>query len=475
MRPGGTTTIRPPIGFRDGDATIQSIANATHAWIWGILLLILLAGAALYLTVLLRGLQLRQLRSALRFAFIERSEHRGEGDISHYQALMLGLSATVGVGNIVGVAVAIGTGGPGALFWMWVIALLTMATKYSEAVLGVRFRETDARGEKVGGPMYYLEHGIRGRLGKGLATAFAAFAALAAFGVGNGLPSKAVADAVHGAFAVPQWLIGLVAAVAVGAVTLKGVRSIGRFTAVFVPLMVALYMLGAVLVIALNASALPGALGLIFESAFSGTAAGGGALGYTVLQAIRFGAAQGAFSSQAGLGTGGIAAAAARTAEPVRQALVSMTQTFIDTIVVCSLTGLAILCTGVWESGTEGAQMVGLAFHRGLPGVEGDMIVAVALAFFAFTTMLGWSYYGERSLVYLAGERTIRPYRFLFVAVIAISTTVELELAWLISGIMYALMAVPNLIGLWLLSGIVLRETRSYLGRQPPEQPLIRL
>ena len=205
------------------------------------------------------------------------------------------------------------------------------------------------------------------------------------------------------------------------------------------------------------------------------TAAGGGVLGFTVLQAIRYGAAQGAFSSQSGLGTGGIAAAAAKTAEPVRQALVSMTQTFIDTIVVCSLTGLAILCTGVWESGTEGAQMVQLAFRRGLPFGGGDVIVVLGLAFFAFTTMVGWSYYGERSLVYLAGERTIRPYRMLFIAVIAISTTVELELAWLISGIMYGLMALPNLIGLWLLSGIVLRETRSYLGRQLPEQPLIRL
>jgi len=447
----------------------------THAWIWGIPLLIVLAGAALYLTVLLRGLQLRQLRRALRLAFIERSERRGEGDISHYQALMLGLSATVGVGNIVGVAVAIGTGGPGALFWMWVIGLVAMAMKYSEAVLGVRFRETDARGEKAGGPMYYLEHGIRGRLGKGLATAFAAFAALAAFGIGNGLPSQAVADAVHGAFAVPHWLIGLVAAAGVGAVTLRGVTSIGRFTGVFVPIMVCLYLGGAGLVIVLNASALPEALRLVFQGAFRGTAAGGGVLGFTVLQAIRYGAAQGAFSSQSGLGTGGIAAAAAKTAEPVRQALVSMTQTFIDTIVVCSFTGLAILCTGVWESGTEGAQMVQLAFSRGLPFGGGDVIVVLGLSFFAFTTMVGWSYYGERSLVYLAGERTIRPYRVLFIAVIAISTTVELELAWLISGIMYGLMALPNLIGLWLLSGIVLRETRSYLGRQLPEHPLIRL
>lgn len=451
----------------DGGSTIQNFVTTAHDWIWGAPLLILLVGVGLYLTILLRGLQIRKLRRALSLALLKRSERGGEGDVSHFQALTTAMSATVGTGNIVGVAVAIGAGGPGALFWMWVTGLVAMAAKYSEAVLGVRFRETDARGEKAGGPMYYLEHGIRGGLGRGLALAFAFFGALAAFGIGNGVQSQAVADALNGAFGIPHWVVGIIVAVCAAAVILGGIRSIGRFTGVFVPIMILLYLVGAGAVVALNLPALPDALALVFESAFQGTAVGGGALGYTVLQAMRFGAAEGAFSSQSGLGTGGIAAAAAKTREPVRQALVSMTQTFFDTIVVSSFTGLAILSTGAWESGREGVQMTQLAFRMGLGGA-GDLVVTFGLALFAFSTILGWSYYGERSLVYLAGERAIRPYRFLFIAVIAISATVELDLTWSFSGIMYGLMALPNLVGLLLLSGIVLRETRSYLGRRSP-------
>jgi AGCS family alanine or glycine:cation symporter len=451
----------------DGGSTIQSIVTTVHDWVWGFPLPILLIGTSLYLTFLLRALQVRKLRRALSLALLKRSESGGEGDVSHFQALMTAMSATVGTGNIVGVAVAIGAGGPGALFWMWVTGLLAMAIKYAEAVLGVRFRETDARGEKAGGPMYYLEHGIRGGLGRGLALAFACFAALAAFGIGNGVQSQAVAAALHGAFGIPHWIVGIIVAVCAAAVILGGITTIGRFTGVFVPIMILLYLGGAGAVIALNLSTLPDTFALVFDGAFRGTAVGGGALGYTVLQAARFGAAHGALSSQSGLGTGGIAAAAAKTREPVRQALVSMTQTFIDTIVVSSFTGLAILSTGTWESGREGANMTQLAFSTAL-GEVGGLIVTFGVALFAFSTILGWSYYGERSLVYLAGERAIRPYRLLFVAVVAISATVELEFAWSLSGMMYALMALPNLIGLLLLSGIVLRETRSYVGRQSP-------
>jgi AGCS family alanine or glycine:cation symporter len=441
-----------------------------QSFVWGLPLIILLVGTGLYLTLLLRGIQFRRLKHALWLALIKRREEGAEGDISHFQALMTALAATVGTGNIVGVATAIAAGGPGALFWMWMTGLVGMATKYSEAVLGVRFRETDERGEKSGGPMYYLENGIRwGGVGKLLAVIFAVFASIAAFGIGNGVQSQAVADALNRSFSLPHWLTGLVVAACVGAVILGGIKSIGRFTAVFVPMMIVLYMGGAGLVILLNIGQVPEALRLVFQGAFTPMAAGGGAIGFTVAQAVRFGVARGVFSNESGLGTGGIAAAAAQTNEPVRQAMVSMTQTFIDTIVVCSFTGLAILTTGSWTSGLDGANLTHQAFSAGLPGEAGGVIVAICLSFFAFSTMLGWSYYGERNLEYLIGVKAILPYRLAFVAVIAVAAVAKLDVVWLLSDIMNALMAFPNLIGLLLLSGVVWRETRSYFSRHPLE------
>ena len=441
-----------------------------QSFVWGPPLIILLVGTGVYLTVLLRGIQFRQLKHSLWLALIKRREEGAEGDISHFQALMTALAATVGTGNIVGVATAIAAGGPGALFWMWMTGLVGMATKYSEAVLGVRFRETDERGEKSGGPMYYLENGIRwGGVGKLLAVSFAVFASIAAFGIGNGVQSQAVADALNRSFSIPHWLTGLVVAACVGAVILGGIKSIGRFTAVFVPMMIVLYIGGAGLVILRNIGQVPEALRLVFEGAFTPMAAGGGAIGYTVAQAVRFGVARGVFSNESGLGTGGIAAAAAQTNEPVRQAMVSMTQTFIDTIVVCSFTGIAIISTGSWTMGLDGANLTQQAFSTGLPGETGGVIVAVCLAFFAFSTMLGWSYYGERTLEYLIGVKAIFPYRLAFVTVIAVAAVAKLDVVWLLSDIMNALMAFPNLIGLLLLSGIVWRETRSYFSRHPLE------
>ncbi len=444
------------------------LLEAVGGVVWGLPLIILLVGTGLYLTLLLRGLQFRELGHSLWLALVKRKEEGAEGDISHFQALMTALAATVGTGNIVGVATAIGAGGPGALFWMWITGLVGMATKYSEAVLGVRFRETDARGEKSGGPMYYLEHGIPWRpVGKTLAVAFALFAAVAAFGIGNGVQSQAVADAVNQSFGIPQWLTGLIVAVLVATVILGGIKSIGRFTGVFVPVMIVLYMGGAGLIIALNFENVPEAFGLVFEGAFSGTAVGGGALGYTVMQAIRFGVARGIFSNESGLGTGGIAAAAAKTEEPVRQALVSMTQTFIDTLVVCTFTGIAILSTGAWLGEADGANMTQLAFRTGLPGEYGGWIVAGGLSLFAFSTMLGWAYYGERNLEYLVGVKAVVPYRLLFVLVIFFGAVTQLDVVWALSDILNGLMAFPNLIGLLLLSGIVWRETRSYFSRHP--------
>jgi AGCS family alanine or glycine:cation symporter len=454
------------------DGGLLERVTAVRDAVWGVPLIVLLVGTGLYLTLLLRGLQFRKLWHSLYLAFFQRREEGAEGDISHFQALMTALAATVGTGNIVGVATAISAGGPGALFWMWVTGLVGMATKYSEAVLGVRFRETDIRGEKSGGPMYYLENGIRwGRLGRVLAVSFALFATFAAFGIGNGVQSNSVAEAVSNATGFSRLTIGLATAFLVATVILGGVRSIGRFTSVFVPTMILLYMGAAGLLLLLNIDRVPDAFRLVLEHAFSGQAAAGGAVGYTIGQAIRNGVSRGVFSNESGLGTGAIAAAAAQTREPVRQALISMTQTFIDTLVVCTFTGIAILSTGAWETGLDGASLTQQAFSEGLPGAWGHNLVALCLSFFAFSTILGWSYYGERNLQYLVGSRAIVPYRLLFVVVTAVAAVVELDVVWLVSDVMNGLMALPNLIGLLLLSGLVLRETRSYFSRYGDSPP----
>ena len=447
----------------DPTAVVQRVGD----FVWGPYLLIpLLLLTGLFLTIRLRGIQFRKLWHSLYVALIVRREKGAEGDISHFQALMTALAATVGTGNIVGVATAIATGGPGALFWMWMTGLVGMATKFSEALLSVKYRVTDERGEQCGGPMYYLANGIRWRgLGKTLGWLFALFAVCASFGIGNMVQSNSVAHALNSSFQVPVWVTGLILAVAAGLVILGGIKSIGRFTGVFVPVMIAAYMLGCGLVLILFAGRIPEALGLVFEGAFSGTAAAGGFAGAAVRQAIRFGVARGIFSNESGLGSAGIAAAAAQTKEPVRQALVSMTQTFIDTIVVCSFTGLAILVTGGWQEGLNGAALTQFAFAHGLPGEWGGWIVAVCLSMFAFSTMLGWSYYGEKSIEYLLGERFILPYRIVFIVAIFFGAIRSLDFVWGLSDVMNGLMALPNLVGLLLLSGVIARETRDFFQR----------
>lgn len=449
--------------------------------VWGPLLLIpLLLLTGLYLTLVLRGLQFHKLGHSLWLALIKRNEAEADGDISHFQALAVALAATVGVGNIAGVATAIFLGGPGALFWMWVTGLVGMATKYSEAFLGVRFRRTDARGEKSGGPQVYLSEGIPGPFGTVLALTFAVFAAVAAFGIGNMVQSNTVAASLEVEFGVSPTVTGAVLALAAGAVILGGIRWIGRFTAVFVPVMVVLYVLGAAIVLAVNITAVPAALAMVVTDAFTGTAATGGFAGAGIAAAIRFGVARGIFSNESGLGTGGIAAAAARTSHPVRQAMVSMTQTFLDTIVVVSFTGLVIITTGAWTSGETGAVLTRLAFSQGLPGDAGGIIVTLGVTFFAFSTVLGWAYYGERNMDRLFGRRAVTPYRLTFVAAVFIGAVQELEVVWLVADILNGLMALPNLIGLLLMSGLVVRETRAYFARsdwrelapiQAPEEP----
>jgi alanine or glycine:cation symporter, AGCS family len=370
-------------------------------------------------------------------------------------------------------------GGPGALFWMWITGLVGMATKYAEAVLGVRYRVVDARGEMNGGPHYYLSRGIGGGLGRALGGLFALFAAIAAFGIGNMVQSNSVADALRDTFQIPPLWTGLVIAVLAGMVILGGIRSIGRFTGFFVPMMIIIYLIGSLIVLAINWRGIPDIFVYVIQDAFSPAAPVGGFAGATLMMAIRMGVARGVFSNESGLGTGGIAAAAAQTREPVTQALVSMTQTFIDTIIVCSLTGFAIIATGAWMqinpatgAALTGAPLTIQAFSTGLPGTWGGYIVSTGLALFAFSTILGWAYYGERNVEYLLGERAILPYRLLFIVaaflgawVLGLPDIQGFQLVWDFADVMNGLMAFPNLIGLLLLSGVVARETRDYFAR----------
>lgn len=443
---------------------LREVLSTLSSWVWGPPLLILLVGTGVYLTILLRGLQFRKLFYALWLALIKRKEE-GEvtGDISHFQALMTALSATIGTGNIAGVATAIAIGGPGALFWMWITGLVGMATKYAEALLGVHYRVQDAFGTMSGGPMYYLRYGMNSRI---LGALFALFSAIAAFGIGNMVQSNSVADVLAHSFAIPPIVTGVVLAIATALVVLGGIRSIARVTEVLVPFMILVYFFGAITIVFLNLSAIPELFLQVFRSAFSGTAATGGFAGATVLLTIRMGVARGIFSNESGLGSAAIAAAAAKTRHPVTQALVSMTQTFIDTIVVCSLTGFAILLTGVWTSGENGAPLTAMAFQQALPGQWGNLVVTIGLILFAYSTMLGWSYYGEKSFEYLFGEKVVYPYRVLFVIAILIGAAVQLEIVWLFADIFNGLMAIPNLIGLIGLSAVIKRLTREYFAHR---------
>ena len=438
------------------------------SFIWGPALLIpLLLGTGIYLTIRLGGLQFLKLIPALRLAFVDRSETDADGDISHYQALATALAATVGVGNIAGVATAIHLGGPGAVFWMWVTALFGMASKYSEAFMGVRFRTTDAKGEISGGPQWYLRQAIPGGSGLVLSIAFAVFAILASFGIGNMTQSNTVAAVVEDQFGVTPWISGLVLMVFTGLVLIGGIKSIAKVTSAVVPSMIVLYVVAALVVLGLNLESVPGALGLIFTDAFTGTAATGGFAGAVLAKAIQFGVARGIFSNESGLGSAAIAAAAAKTQHPVRQGLVSMTQTFIDTIIVVTMTALVIVSTGAWRSESDGATMTSEAFSVGLPGEWGSLIVTLAVIFFAGSTVLGWAYYGERCAQRLFGIRSVIVYRVVFTLVVFLGATTGLETVWMFSDIMNGLMALPNLVGLLICSGLIARETRAYLKRDP--------
>ena len=437
--------------------------------LWGPPMLILLVGTGFFLTVRLRGIQFRGLIHSLDLALIKRKEKgSAEGDITHFQALMTALAATVGTGNIAGVATAIYHGGPGALFWMWVTGLFGMATKYSEAVLAVKYRKVDEFGTMSGGPMYYISNGLGW---KWLGVLFAVFASISAFGIGNIVQSNSVAEAVRTSFGfIKPWMVGFAMASATALVLLGGIKSIGKVAGLLVPIMIVFYMASSLYVLLINLKVVPDTFVLVVRHAFSPTAAVGGFMGAVVRKAIREGVARGVFSNESGLGSAPIAAAAAQTKNPVNQALVSMTQTFIDTIVVCTITGFVILSSGMWTSGETGARLTTLAFDHGLPGNSGGIIVALSLILFAYSTVLGWSYYGEKSFEYLLGEKAVRPYRLLFCIAVFIGAVIpEVELVWKCADIMNILMAVPNLVGLLGLSGVVVLQTRMYYrtGKEP--------
>ena len=441
--------------------TLESVVGSINSVVWGPLMLSLILGTGIYLSIGLRGLPIRKIGYGFKLLFQGR-KGSGEGDISPFNALMTSLSATVGTGNIVGVATAIGIGGPGALFWMWCTALVGMATKYGEAVLAVEYRETDERGKKVGGPMYYIRNGL-GPKWAWLAFLFAVFGALAGFGIGNTVQAHSVATALHSSFSVPVYLSGLVIMLLVGAVLLGGIKRIAHVAGTLVPLMASLYLLATIVILLMNITAIPEAIVLVVKSAFSPVAAGGGFAGATIMMALKMGVARGIFSNEAGLGSAPIAHAAAETDSPVKQGTIAMLGTFIDTLVICTMTGLVLIISNAWSSGKEGAAITTLAFTSQLP--FGDKIVSLCLALFAFTTILGWSYYGERCAEYLFGVRVIVPFRLLWVVAVYFGATGQIGTVWGIADLLNGLMAIPNLIGLLLLSPIIFKLTYSYFDQ----------
>jgi len=446
--------------------SIISAINTINGVVWGPPMLILLAGTGLFLTFGLKLIPQRKLGYGFKMLWSGRKS-KEEGDISPFNALMTALSATVGTGNIAGVATAVFLGGPGALFWMWAIAVIGMATKFSEAVLAVHFREKDALGNHVGGPMYYIKNGL-GEKWKWLGILFAIFGMLAGFGIGNTIQSNSVSGALESTFGIHPLVTGIIIAVLVALVLIGGIRRIGEVAGKLVPLMALFYVGGGLIILITHAEKLPEAFGMIFYYAFNPIAASGGFAGAAVWAAMRFGIARGVFSNEAGLGSAPIAHAAAQTNNPIRQGTVAMLGTFIDTIIICSITGLVILVTGVWDSGANGAPLSAMAFNAGLPGGWGQYIVSIGLAVFAFTTIIGWSFYGEKCTQFLFGERSNVPFRLLWVLAIPLGTLpgVDLNSLWLVADTLNAMMALPNLIALLLLSPVVFKLTKSYFSKQ---------
>ena len=442
--------------------TIESILSAIDSFIWGAPLLILLSGTGLYLTLRLGFIQIRYLPRALGYLF--KKDKGGKGDVSSFAALCTALAATIGTGNIVGVATAVQAGGPGAIFWMWLVALLGMATKYAECLLAVKYRVRDKNGFMAGGPMYYIESGLGI---KWLAKLFALFGVMVAFfGIGTFPQVNAITHAMQDTFNIPVLVTAIIVTLLVGLIILGGVKRIATASSVIVPFMAILYVTTSLVIILLNIEKVPDAISLIICSAFDPQAALGGAVGFTVMKAIQSGVARGIFSNESGLGSAPIAAAAAQTREPVRQGLISMTGTFLDTIIVCTMTGIVLVLTGAWNNPElAGATVTNYAFAQGLGTSIGATIVTVGLLFFAFTTILGWCYYGERCFVYLVGIRGVKLYRLAYIVLVGLGSFLHLNLIWIIADIVNGLMAFPNLIALIGLRKVVIEETKDYFQR----------
>ena len=440
---------------------LLEILNQIDSMVWGPWLLILLLGTGILFTLRLGFIQIAKLPLALRLIFSARN--RGDGDIDSFKALCTALAATVGTGNIVGVATAIKAGGPGALFWMWMAAFFGMATKYAEGCLAVRYREVDSNGEISGGPMYYIEKGL-GEKWKPLAILFAVFGVLTAcLGSGTYTQANAIMSSLEVSFGIAPLMTDVVLTILVGIIILGGLQSIAKAAEKIVPAMAVVYIVVVISLLIINREQLPMAIELVFVNAFTPTAAMGGFLGASVMKGIQSGIARGIFSNESGLGSAPIVAAAAKTKWPAEQGLISMTGTFIDTIIICTMTGLAVISSGLWTTELNGAVLTNGAFSQAFP-LFGDYLITIALVLFAFTTILGWSYYGERCAVYLFGTKVIKPYRLVFIAIIATAAFLKLEEIWALADIVNGLMAFPNLVALLLLSGTVVSESKRYMN-----------
>jgi len=438
-----------------------SILNKIDSFLWGAPLIILLIGTGIYLTLRLGFLQVFKLPLALKLIF--KAENKGKGEVSSFKSLCVALAATVGTGNIVGVATAVKMGGPGALFWMWVAAFFGMATKYAEGLLAIKYRSVDKNRNISGGPMYYIRKGM-GEKYKPLAIFFAFATMLVAFfGIGTFPQVNAIIDSVNISFGVPKLATNIVLTVIVGSIIFGGLKNIAKVTSKLIPFMAIFYIGISFVIICMNITSVPDAIRLIVKDAFTGSAAVGGFAGSTIMMAMQSGVARGIFSNEAGLGSAPIAAAAAKTHYPSEQGLISMTGTFIDTIIVCSMTGLVLVLTGVWSGEYSGAAMTSVAFVKGFGNI-GSILLTLSLVLFAFTTILGWNYYGERACVYLFGVKGITPYRVIFIAMIALGVFLKLDIIWILADIVNGLMAIPNLIALVALSGVVVEETKLYLN-----------
>ena len=445
---------------------ISEINAAIDAWVWGLPLIVLLLGTGVLLTVLTGAAQFRRLGFALREVLGRLADRgRGAGSVTPFEAVATALASTVGVGNIAGVATAISLGGPGALFWLWVSGLLGMCTKYAEIVVALHYREPDAGGTMRGGAMYVLRKGLGLPW---LGAIFAGLTSLAAFGIGNMVQANTVAAALDTTFGIAPALTGVVLAIVAGAVILGGIKRIGHFTEVLVPFMALGYLLGGLVILITHAAELPRALGLVFDGAFGGTAAAGGFAGATVAQALRYGIARGLFSNEAGLGSAPMVHAAAQTDHPVRQGLYGIFEVFVDTILICTTTGLVILVTGVWSAGVTGAELSTRAFESGLPGTWGDVVVTSGLLLFSFSTLIGWSYYGETGVVYLFGARAAVPYRLAWLLFIYLGAVGSLQLVWEIADTLNGLMAFPNLVAVLGSLPLLLRLQRDFFRADGP-------